>query len=65
MAWTQADIDKLDAAIATGAKVVQFSDQRIEYQDVDDMLKARSLMAREVNAADIQTTRYAATSKGL
>lgn len=41
MAFTQADIDNLDEAIAAGEKVVKVNGREVEYRSIDDMLKAR------------------------
>lgn len=64
MAFTQADLDKLDRAIADGrgAQSISFADQTITFRTVDDMLKLRSLMKRQVDSA--LTHRLAVVSKG-
>jgi len=49
MAWTQTDLDKISAAIASGAKRVRFQTHEVEYQSVAEMLKARDLIAAELN----------------
>ena len=55
MAWTQSDLDTLDAAITSGKKRVTFADGRtIEYQDVDKFLQLRREMKAELNAAASQ-----------
>lgn len=51
MAWTQADIDALKAAIATGVKSVAYHDKTVTYHSVDDMLKALAMMQAEVNVS--------------
>lgn len=49
MAFQQSDLDGLDAAIATGVRKVTFADGRsTEYQNLDQMLAARDLIAGEV-----------------
>jgi hypothetical protein len=59
MAWTQADIDALKAAIATGARSVQYSDgSRIDYRSLREMEAVRAKMESEVSAAS--TTRVRA-----
>jgi hypothetical protein len=69
MAFTQADVDALRAAIADGrgARSITFGDQSITFNSIDDMLKLLSIMQANVNATNgTQTrTRYAATSKGV
>lgn len=67
--WTQADIDKLKAAIAGGAVLqsMTFADQTFTFRSMDDMLKLLALMTAEVNAnaGTPKTTRLAATRKGV
>ncbi|MBB3315126.1 hypothetical protein FHT77_000968 [Rhizobium sp. BK181] len=48
MAWTQADLDTINQAIATGAKRVRFQTHEVEYQSLKDMLIARDLIKSEV-----------------
>jgi len=72
MAWTQANIDTLKAAIAKGKRKVQLNGRSVEYHSVDDMLKALDAMQNEVNIAAAQVSGIkrprgyrARTSKGL
>ena len=68
MAWTQADVDALERAIADGrgARSMSFSDQSVTFGSVDEMLRLLGTMKAAVAAAaGTTTTRYAATSKGL
>lgn len=51
MAWTQTDLDTINAAIATGAKRVRFQTHEVEYQSLKDMLTARDLIKSEVEGA--------------
>lgn len=67
MAWTQADVDKLKAAIATGARRVQYRDQLVEYNSLTDMITALKMMEAEVAGGAANTTSrasYATFSKG-
>ena len=50
MAWTQADLDVLDAAIASGESEVAFSDRRVKYRSVTEQLRARDTMKRSLDA---------------
>ena len=61
--WTQADIDKLQAAIATGTLEVTFSDRSVRYQSLDAMLKLLALMTASTNP-DARSFRLAAHDKG-
>lgn len=49
MAWSQADIDALKAAMAKGTKRVRYQAGEVEYQSVDDMRKLLADMERDVN----------------
>lgn len=51
MAWTQADVDALKAAIKSGVRRVTFGDQTTEYQDTASMIRALRLMEGEVATA--------------
>lgn len=69
MAWTQTDLDKLDSAIADGrgARQISFGDQSVTFHDIDQMLKLRAEMRREIAVAANPTRHYrlAATRKGV
>lgn len=70
MAWTQSDIDKLQAAIADGrgARQITFSDQSITFNSITDMLGLLATMRRELAAESAvapRNYRVAATSKGV
>jgi hypothetical protein len=65
MAWTQADLDALDAQILA-AGVVQtdsHSDKSTTFRSVDDLKKLRQMMAAQIGARP--RTRYATTDKGV
>lgn len=67
MAWTQAEIDALKSAIATGLLQVSYSGppaRTVTYKSTDEQLKALALMEREVSGSSAQGFRLAATSKG-
>lgn len=65
MALTQADLDKLEEAIFSGAKKVKFSDREVEYRDLEEMLQAKSLMEKKLGKSGTRGRRtYASFSKG-
>jgi hypothetical protein len=66
MAWTQADLDRLDAALAGAAAIqrMKFADQEFEFRSIDDMLKLRSVVAQAVSN-QAGAYRVASTSKGV
>ncbi len=53
MAWTQTDIDAVEAAIATAELRVKFADGReVEYRSILELLKARDAMLAVTAVAD-------------
>jgi len=49
MAYTQADLDAIDAALKSGAVRVEFpGGGATTYRSVDDMLKVRKMMSEDV-----------------
>jgi len=48
MAFTQTDLDAINRAIATGERMVRFSDRTVEYRDVADLLRAKSAIEAEL-----------------
>ena len=46
--FTLERLEKLEAAIADGVRRVKYTDKEIEYQSLEDMLKARDLMRRKL-----------------
>lgn len=57
MAYTQSDLDNLKKLIASGVKEVVYNDRRLTYQDVQELLKAHSQVAAEVDASAGQSKR--------
>jgi hypothetical protein len=51
MAYTTADLDRLDRAIASGALTVEIGGRKITYHDMDALLKARAHVASTMAAA--------------
>lgn len=58
MAWSQTDLDKIDAALENNVRKVTFADGRtVEYQNADQMLAVRKSMKAELAAAATQVRR--------
>jgi hypothetical protein len=58
MAWTQTDIDALKAAIATGVRDVQYSDNsRVTYRSLDEMRSILAEMEGEVAGPTVSRAR--------
>ncbi|MEW8253754.1 MAG: hypothetical protein AB2747_05330 [Candidatus Thiodiazotropha taylori] len=47
MAYTQTDLDRIEAAIATGQLSVSFRDKTVTYRSIDDLIKVK----REIKAS--------------
>lgn len=67
MPWTQADVDELKRAIASGVQIVAFSDKTVRYQTTQDMIRALAAIEAELagtapDASGSRTT-LAATSR--
>lgn len=55
--FTQADVDRLQAAIASGLQRVTYSDGRtVQYQNLDQMLQALNVMRADVAKEAAKTT---------
>lgn len=72
MAWSQTDLDSIEAAIVSGQRRVRLNGREVEYHSVGDMLKARDAIRNEVNRAAATASGAtrprsfrARTSKGL
>lgn len=50
MAWTTDDLATIEAALATGARKVRFSDREMEFPSVDDLRKVRSDIISSLSA---------------
>lgn len=68
---SQAELDALNAAIASGLRRVEHKDRIVEYQTIDQMIKARDDLAGQLGIAPSATSplsgrlvMYAGHSKG-
>lgn len=61
MAYTQADLNRLDAAIASEELEVEVDGVRTRYRSMDELLKARNHVATNLVAATPSTARRPAT----
>lgn len=57
MAVTQADIDNLNAAIASGVRSVTLGGQTVTYSTVDALIKARDDLVKQINQGVAQRPR--------
>lgn len=51
MAFTAADLVAIDAAIASGELVVKKGDRQVTYRSMDELVKARQMIADQVATA--------------
>jgi hypothetical protein len=51
MAFTQTQLDALEAAIASGTLEVRIGDKLVRYQTTNEMIKARDLLRDQLNAS--------------
>jgi hypothetical protein len=66
MAFTQAQLDALDAAIAGGELTVKYQDKQVTYRSLDEMTRIRDMMRKDLGLVTATSTRvYASHSKGL
>ena len=61
MAFTQSQLDALEAAIATGTLEVRMGDKMVRYQTTADMIRARDMIRDQLNAAT-PSERYSAAT---
>jgi hypothetical protein len=56
MAFTTADIDAIDRAIASGELIVRMGDRQVQYRTLDELLAARDRISAVI-AAQSSTSR--------
>jgi hypothetical protein len=67
MAYTQAHLDALKSALASGATQIRYEDRMLEFRDVDQLIKAIAVVEGELASAagtSRQTRSFAKFSKG-
>jgi hypothetical protein len=63
MAYTQQQLEDLEAAIAEGVTSVSSNGRQVSYRNLGDMLKLRDLMAQELGIAGAGRRRHYASFK--
>jgi len=53
MAFTQTDLDNINAAVGTGELSVEVNGRKVVYRSIDDLVKARNLIANDLAAASV------------
>lgn len=69
MALTQADVDRLEQAVARGELTVEYDGRRITYRSMDELLKAvayvKGAVAAQSATAPSDRQSFAAFNRGL
>ena len=52
MAFTTADLDRIDRAISKGELEVEFADRKIRYRSIGELITARSEISKGIAAAN-------------
>ncbi|MEW5422664.1 hypothetical protein [Amorphus sp. 3PC139-8] len=63
MASLQEQLAALDEAIASGARTVSYDGRSVTYRELDEMMTARSRLARQVSGGTQVSTSYAEFSR--
>lgn len=64
MAYTLDQLTTLEAAIAEGTLRVKYADKEVQYRSLDEMLRIRELMRRDVGQSSGGGRVYLAYDKG-
>jgi len=64
MSWTQKHLDALEQAIAEGARVVRYNNKEVTYRTLDEMIRIRDMMRRDLGLVETNTRLLAGFSKG-
>lgn len=51
MAFSQTDLDNIDAAIASGELTVELDGRKVTYRSITDLTAARKLIVGQINGA--------------
>ena len=62
MAFVQADLDAIDAAIKKGVRKVEYKEGAVTYSSFDDLQKTRALISSEVNSESRNRNRQIRTN---
>lgn len=63
MAYTQADLDRIEAQIAAVEKAVQFENRKVDYRPLDELLKQRDVIKNSLESSATTRCTYASFTK--
>ncbi len=64
MAYTQADLEKLDRAIAGSQLEVQYDGKRVRFRSIDELMRARAHVSAEINKGKRRLRQFRLRSAG-
>jgi hypothetical protein len=64
MAYTQADLEKLDRAIAGSQLEVQYDGKRVRFRSTDELMRARAHVERELSTGKGRPRQFRLRSAG-
>jgi hypothetical protein len=64
VAFTDAQLTALDAAIAKGELIVEFADRKVQYRSIEELLQARAVIAASLGQGSPRQY-IGVSSKGL
>ena len=62
--FTQANLDAINAAIASGELTVRYGDTMVTYRSLDELIRARDLISTNIGTTPRTTYTLAGFSKG-
>lgn len=65
MAYTQTQLDAIEAAIAEGVTTVKYENKEVTYRSLEEMIKIRDIIRADLGLTSRGARRYASFSKGL
>ena len=63
--WTTDDLARIERAIADGVTSVQYTDRKVDYRSLDEMMQIRNLILKSLGFSNENRRVYASSSKGL
>lgn len=64
-AWSQSDLDAIEAAIKSGVQRVKYDNKEIEYRSMDEMMRVRDAIRKTLGQTAASPRILANFSKGL
>lgn len=65
MAYTLEQLTALETAIAEGALKIEYGDKKVEYRSLNEMIKIRDIIRKDLGTLKTPRRTYAEFSKGL